>query len=62
MGMITHEQALTHPNKNVITRAVGTEQTITVDIFKGRLKDNDTILICSDGLTNMVTDDIISKV
>lgn len=62
MGMITHEQALTHPNKNVITRAVGTEQTITADIFKGRLKDNDTILICSDGLTNMVTDDIISKV
>ncbi len=61
MGMITKEEALTHPNKNVITRAVGTEDTIAADIFKGKIKNNEIILICSDGLSNMVSDDIIAQ-
>ena len=65
MGAITKEQALTHPGKNVITRAVGTEEDVLPDIFKGKLKHEDVILICTDGLTNMVSDsdiaDIVSK-
>ncbi len=60
MGVITKEQALTHPNKNIITRAIGTELNVQPDIYKGRLNDDDVILICSDGLSNMVSDEVIS--
>lgn len=62
MGAITKEQALTHPGKNVITRAVGTEEDITADIFKGKLNNDDIILICTDGLTNMVSEDVIADI
>ncbi len=62
MGMITKEQALNHPNKNVITRAVGSEPTITADIFTGKLLEGQSILMCSDGLTNMVDEDEITQV
>ena len=62
MGAITKEQALTHPGKNVITRAVGTEADVTADIFKGKLKSQDVILICTDGLTNMVNDSAIADI
>lgn len=62
MGAITKEQALTHPGKNVITRAVGTESDVTADIFKGKLKSGDIIVICTDGLTNMVSDSVIDDI
>lgn len=61
MGVITKEQALTHPNKNIITRAIGTELSVQPDIYKGKLKEEDVILICSDGLSNMVSDEVISN-
>ncbi len=61
MGVITKEQALTHPNKNIITRAIGTELSVQPDIYKGRFKTDDVILICSDGLSNMVSDEVISE-
>lgn len=59
MGVITKEQAKNHPNKNVITRALGTEANVEPDIYTGTLNQDDTVLICTDGLTNMVSDETI---
>jgi protein phosphatase len=55
-GTITKEQAKTHPQKNVLLKALGPEKNVEPDIFtKGFIKD-DIILLCSDGLTNMLGD------
>ena len=56
---ITKEEAERHPQRSVITRAVGTDIEVEVDIFETKCKHGDTILICSDGLTNMIDDDRI---
>ncbi|MDY2598871.1 MAG: SpoIIE family protein phosphatase, partial [Lachnospiraceae bacterium] len=45
-----------HPNKNIITRALGIGETVMADTFEVELKEDDIILMCSDGLTNMVDD------
>lgn len=55
-GKITPEQARTHPNKNIITRALGTDRRAEGDIFEVDLEQGDFILLCSDGLSNTVTD------
>lgn len=58
-GSITREQAYTHPKKNMLTQAVGCELEVQPEIsVKGFLKD-DILLICSDGLTNMVSENEI---
>ena len=54
-GQITEEEARTHPNRNLITRAVGTEENVECDCFFLRLDPGDTLLLCSDGLSNLVT-------
>jgi len=56
IGKIKREDARQHEKKNVITRAVGATEKIKVDFFEVELRENDTILLCSDGLSNMVTD------
>ena len=62
-GEITHEEARTHPDKNVITRAVGTKKRVRADLFDVALNEGDKILMCSDGLCNMLTDkEILSLV
>lgn len=61
-GAITKEEALTHPKKNVITRAIGTDCDIKIDTYEFELKERDILLLCSDGLTNMITDEEILKV
>ncbi|MGI6577628.1 MAG: Stp1/IreP family PP2C-type Ser/Thr phosphatase [Eubacteriales bacterium] len=53
-GDLTREEAKTHPRKNLITRALGTEKTVNCDIFNRKVKQGDYILLCSDGLTNLV--------
>lgn len=53
-GEISREEAQTYPNKNVITRAIGTDEGIEVDCYQCELKSGDTILLCTDGLTNEV--------
>lgn len=53
-GTITREQAVNHPQKNVIMRALGTEQEIDPDIFSENISPGDVFLMGSDGLTNMV--------
>lgn len=56
MGGIARDDARNHPDKNIITRAVGGKSTVEVDCFTVGLQDEDTILMCSDGLTNMLED------
>ncbi len=55
-GLISEEEARHHSLKNLVTRAVGIKPEVQVDLFSFRLKKGDTLLICSDGLNNMVTD------
>ncbi|MCC8142058.1 MAG: Stp1/IreP family PP2C-type Ser/Thr phosphatase [Lachnospiraceae bacterium] len=61
-GEIDEELARVHPDKNIITRAVGASDKIKVDIFEETLAQGELILLCSDGLTNMVEDDEILQV
>ena len=58
-GEITGEQAKVHPNRNVITRALGVDDRIDIDYNEVVLRDGDTIMICTDGLTNYVENEQI---
>lgn len=62
LGGLTEEEAKHHPDKNIITRAIGVKQKVEPDFFEYRLKGGDIILMCSDGLTNMVDDDEIFQI
>lgn len=55
-GEITREQAKTHPSKNLITRAVGTEANVDCDLYNQELRPGDAVLLCSDGLSNEMAD------
>ena len=61
-GQITPEQARNHPQKNVITRAVGTEPDTEVDIYEFEVKPKDIILLCTDGLSNMLSDNRMKEI
>ena len=61
-GEISPEVARIHPDRNIITRAVGGGREIEVDFFEVELKDGDRILMCSDGLTDMLEDDEIFEI
>ena len=56
LGQIDRKAARTHEKKNYITRAIGGCETVEAEMFSVDLKDNDIILMCSDGLTNMLED------
>lgn len=56
MGEIKEEEARNHPDKNIITRALGAERTVDIDFFDLKLEPGSVILMCSDGLSNMVED------
>lgn len=55
-GELSKENVRSHPNKNIITRALGIGMDIQPDYFDVKLKEGDMILMCSDGLTNMLED------
>ena len=55
-GDLTPEQARTHPHKNLITRALGAEPQLHADLFVQEVKQGDFLLLCSDGLSNVVSD------
>lgn len=61
-GRIDRETARTLPDKNIITRAVGAEDTLSVDFFRETLAEGDILLLCSDGLTNMIQDEEIARI
>ena len=62
LGEVRKEDAKDHPDKNIITRAVGVLPEVTADFFEISLKPGDEILMCSDGLTNMIEDDEIRHI
>lgn len=61
-GGIGREEARNHPDKNIITRAVGAEDTVKADFFSVGLEEGDTVLMCTDGLTNMLEDEEIRMI
>lgn len=60
-GELTEEEAKNHPRKNVLMKALGSSITVDMDIFDVE-RDVEGIFLCSDGLTNMITEDQITKV
>ena len=62
MGEINAEQARNHPDKNIITRALGAERTVDIDFFDLKLEPGNVILMCSDSLSNMVEDSQIREI
>ena len=56
-GLLTREQARSHAQRNVITRSLGTQSDVDVDIFTEQVFEGDTLLLCSDGLSGQITDD-----
>ena len=62
MGGIDKASAKNHPDKNIITRAIGARNYIEVDFFNVELQAGDIVLLCSDGLTNMVDDEVIHQI
>ncbi len=59
MGGIDREAARIHPDKNIITRAVGVKEYVLVDFFDITIGEKETLLLCTDGLTNMLSDNEI---
>ena len=62
MGGIDRETARTHLDKNIITRAIGATETVDIDFFNVELNRGDIVLMCSDGLTNMLEDEEIRMI
>ena len=62
LGAITEEQAQTHAYRNLVTRCLGHRPGMQVDIFEHRLRTGDTLLLCSDGLSNQVSDSELAAV
>ena len=60
-GSITHDEMDIHPKKNVITRALGTEDRLKIDCFEETVTDGDTILLCTDGLINYINVEVYGK-
>lgn len=61
-GGLGKEEARNHPDRNIITRAIGADDTVKVDFFTVQLKEGDLILMCTDGLTNMLEDEEIRMI
>ncbi len=62
MGEIKREEARFHPDKNIITRAIGGGYDLKIDFFGHKLRYNDKLLLCSDGLSNMLQDEEIMEI
>jgi len=61
-GIISREAARTHPNRNMVTRAIGLDADVVVDTGSCALHDGDLIILCSDGLNSMLADEDIQSV
>ena len=62
LGGLNAEEAKHHPDKNIITRAIGVKEDVGIDFFEHRLKKGVIILMCTDGLSNMVEDEEIFQI
>lgn len=61
-GELDRSEARIHPNKNIITRALWANEVAEPDFFEVDLEEGDTVLMCSDGLTNMLEDETIEQI
>lgn len=61
-GQLDRNKGRNHPEKNIITRALGIAQEVVPDFFEVTLKQEDKVLLCSDGLSNMIEDDEIKDI
>jgi PPM family protein phosphatase len=61
-GLITAEQAATSNNKNLVTRALGVEDAVLLEVNEQRVDPGDIYLMCSDGLSDMVDDEVIGRI
>lgn len=62
IGELQRKDARSHPDRNVITRAIGVRTPVRIDFFDVKLEDGDKVLLCSDGLTTMVEDEEILRI
>ncbi len=62
LGGIKQEEAKFHPDKNIITRAIGASNKLEIDFYEYRLKKEDVLLMCTDGLSNMVEDEEMLRI
>ncbi len=61
-GLIKPDEAMGHPQSNIITRALGTDPTPTPDLYSGTVQEGDSFLLASDGLTDLVDDGAIGRI
>lgn len=61
-GKLTEDEARYHPQRNVITRALGTDNSVHIDLYKYKIDPGDIILLCTDGLYNLVEDNEIKRI
>ncbi len=61
MGLLTEDEAAVSPQRHVVTRALGMEHTVQVDVQEQDIAEGDTLLLCSDGLSDMVDEPIIQE-
>jgi serine/threonine protein phosphatase PrpC len=61
-GLLTEDQARTHAQRNVITRCLGTQAEVDVDIFHEALKEGDSLVLCTDGLSGLVSDEELKHI
>lgn len=62
MGQLTEAESRVHPNRSVITRALGTDSSMEADTYRFEVEDGDRLLLCSDGLTGMLEDPKIEEI
>lgn len=61
-GKITREEAVKHPDKNMVTKGIGNSKLVEPDVIHRKFREGDTILMCTDGLTNMVSEERIKEI
>jgi serine/threonine protein phosphatase PrpC len=61
-GLLTRDQARSHAQRNVITRCLGTQPEVEIDVFSERLEESDTLILCSDGLSGLVADEELQTI
>ncbi|MBX5451781.1 Stp1/IreP family PP2C-type Ser/Thr phosphatase [Thermogemmatispora sp.] len=61
-GLLTEDQARTHAQRNVITRSLGTQPDVEIDIFTEPLQEGDSLVLCTDGLSGLITEDELQEI
>jgi serine/threonine protein phosphatase PrpC len=62
VGLISRAEAAKHPQRNIITRSLGSDRKLDIDIFEKQLQSGHSIMLCSDGLSNLITEEEIGDI